>query len=110
MTFGGEEGAPAFMHQISRGNRSWVWKWWSDRIYGWLGRETLALGVWVWAVVGGVEVDWRGRKFRVGWDASVREIGDERGEVGTRAGGDGDIHGSGKGDRDGDGDEDRKSI
>ncbi|OJJ48436.1 hypothetical protein ASPZODRAFT_1597957 [Penicilliopsis zonata CBS 506.65] len=40
----------------------------------WLGREGLALPVWVWAFYGGVTVDWRDRRFRVGLDMKVREI------------------------------------
>jgi len=68
-TFGGEEGEPGF----ARGGQ----RRWRGRAWAWVGREVLALGVWVWAVVGGVEVGWRGRRFRVGWDASVREIGVE---------------------------------
>ncbi|PKY06305.1 ceramide glucosyltransferase [Aspergillus campestris IBT 28561] len=40
----------------------------------WLGRELLALPVWMWAVYGGVTVRWRDRQFRVGLDAKVREM------------------------------------
>ena len=62
---------------------------------GWVGREVLAFWVWVWAVVGGVEVDWRGRKFWVGWDASVREI-EGREDEGRERGRGGDGSGYGK--------------
>lgn len=41
----------------------------------WVMREVLALPIWVWAVVGGVTVVWRGRKFWVGVDMKVHEIG-----------------------------------
>lgn len=41
---------------------------------GWVGREGLALGIWVWAVLGGVTVVWRGRRFWVGVDMRVHEI------------------------------------
>lgn len=41
-----------------------------------MGRETLALPIWVWAVVGGVSVIWRGRRFWVGVDMKVHEIGE----------------------------------
>jgi ceramide glucosyltransferase len=40
----------------------------------WLGREVLALPIWVMAVYGGVTVVWRDRRFKVGFDAKVREI------------------------------------
>ena len=40
----------------------------------WVGREALALPVWVWAVLGGVTVEWRGKRFWVGVDMRVREI------------------------------------
>ncbi|RAL12761.1 putative ceramide glucosyltransferase [Aspergillus homomorphus CBS 101889] len=42
----------------------------------WLGREMLALPIWVWAFYGGVTVTWRDRRFRVGLDMKVREIVD----------------------------------
>ena len=41
----------------------------------WLGREFLALPIWMCAVYGGVTVSWRDRQFKVGFDAKVREIG-----------------------------------
>lgn len=40
----------------------------------WLGRELLALPIWILAVYGGVTVVWRDRRFKVGFDAKVREI------------------------------------
>lgn len=40
----------------------------------WVGRESLALPIWIWAIYGGVTVVWRGKKFRVGMDMRVREI------------------------------------
>ena len=40
----------------------------------WLGREFLALPIWIWAFYGGVTVVWRERRFRVGFDMKVREI------------------------------------
>lgn len=46
----------------------------SEWILGWVGREGLALGIWVWAVLGGVTVVWRGRRFWVGVDMRVHEI------------------------------------
>lgn len=46
----------------------------------WLGRELLALPIWFSAVYGGVTVIWRDRRFKVGFDAKVREIGSENTE------------------------------
>lgn len=40
---------------------------------GWMGREGLAFAIWVWAVVGGVTVVWRGRRFWVGVDMRVHD-------------------------------------
>lgn len=37
----------------------------------WLGRELLALPIWMWAVLLGTTVTWRGRKFYVNRDMSV---------------------------------------
>jgi ceramide glucosyltransferase len=58
------------------GRNSFVW-W----LRAWAGRELLAGPVWVWAVLGGRTVQWRGRIFKVGMDATVREVamgGDEK--------------------------------
>lgn len=46
------------------------WQWFT----AWLGRELLALPIWILAVYGGVTVVWRDRRFKVGFDAKVREI------------------------------------
>jgi len=43
----------------------------------WLGRELLALPIWLSAVYGGVTIVWRDRRFKVGFDAKVREIDPE---------------------------------
>ncbi|KAF2198540.1 hypothetical protein GQ43DRAFT_443250 [Delitschia confertaspora ATCC 74209] len=50
----------------------------------WLGRELLAFPIWFWAVWGGVTVTWRGRKFWVGVDMKVHEIGITGLEMKTR--------------------------
>lgn len=55
-------------------------------VLGWAGREALALGVWVWAVIGGVKVVWRGRRFWVGVDMKVHEIKDEGTANGSASG------------------------
>jgi ceramide glucosyltransferase len=48
----------------------------------WLGREALALPIWVWAFWGGATVEWRGRRFWVGRDMRVHEIeGQEAGKA-----------------------------
>ncbi|KAI5310472.1 hypothetical protein KEM55_006655 [Ascosphaera atra] len=53
----------------------------------WIGREVLALPIWLWAVCFGSTVVWRDRKFKVGFDTFVREI--EGGEMGSSQGGGG---------------------
>ncbi|KAJ9160654.1 Glycosyltransferase family 21 protein [Coniochaeta hoffmannii] len=40
----------------------------------WIGRETLALPIWIWAVLLGTTVEWRGKKFSVRMDMRVVEI------------------------------------
>lgn len=40
----------------------------------WLGREALALPIWVWAFYCGTSVTWRGQRFRVGMDMRVHSL------------------------------------
>lgn len=47
---------------------------WSDWLLSWVGREMFAFPIWLWAVIGGVTVVWRGRRFWVGMDMRVHEI------------------------------------
>ncbi|KAL8709524.1 MAG: hypothetical protein Q9220_005766 [cf. Caloplaca sp. 1 TL-2023] len=47
---------------------------WESWLLAWVGRESLALPIWLWAVVGGTTVVWRGRRFWVGMDMKVHEI------------------------------------
>ena len=47
----------------------------------WLGREALALSIWSWAFWGGTRVQWRGRRFWVGMDMRVHEIGSGAGSA-----------------------------
>ncbi|KAH7318253.1 glycosyltransferase family 21 protein [Stachybotrys elegans] len=48
-------------------------------LLAWLGREVMALPIWTWAVMLGMDVNWRGKRFKVGWDMTVREaVGRER--------------------------------
>lgn len=82
--------------------RSW-WQWG----LAWLGREVLAFPIWAWAFFGGVTVVWRGRKFWVGVDMRVHEVGGEdeleersrRGERATLPDGNGSGGESGQGKR-----------
>lgn len=62
-----------------RGVRRGVGQW----VLAWVGREVLAFPIWGWAVGGGVSVVWRGRRFWVGVDMKVHEIGGRwDGEIG----------------------------
>ncbi|KIV92676.1 hypothetical protein PV10_03949 [Exophiala mesophila] len=49
----------------------------SSWLLAWLGRESLALLIWTWAIWGGVTVTWRERRFWVGIDMKVHEIHDK---------------------------------
>ncbi|KAH6638947.1 ceramide glucosyltransferas-like protein [Boeremia exigua] len=49
----------------------------------WCGRELFALPIWIVAFWGGATVEWRGRRFYVGFDTKVREIGGESGGKGV---------------------------
>ncbi|CAM1507999.1 Fc.00g048470.m01.CDS01 [Cosmosporella sp. VM-42] len=42
----------------------------------WFGREALALPIWIWAVLLGRTVTWRGKSFRVRYDTTVYEVTD----------------------------------
>ncbi|KAL8672063.1 MAG: hypothetical protein Q9168_003458 [Polycauliona sp. 1 TL-2023] len=46
----------------------------TEWVLSWIGREIFAFPIWLWAVVGGVTVVWRGRRFWVGTDMKVHEI------------------------------------
>lgn len=50
-------------------------------VAAWIGRETLAFPIWFWAIYGGATVEWRGKKFWVGMDMKVHEIGKRSSEV-----------------------------
>ncbi|KAK7452610.1 hypothetical protein CaCOL14_004482 [Colletotrichum acutatum] len=52
----------------------------------WLGREFLALPIWVWAVFCGSTVNWRGRTFNVRSDMSVVEVGSQSSAPSQEAG------------------------
>ena len=57
---------------------------WREWTVAWLGREVLAFPIWAWALLGGVTVVWRGRKFWVGMDMRVHEIEGDEGDAGKR--------------------------
>ena len=61
---------PEFARPPKDGRRRPVRQW----LLAWLGREALALPIWVWAFYGGTKVEWRGKRFRVGTDMKVHEI------------------------------------
>lgn len=46
------------------------WEW----LPAWIGRETMALPIWTWAVLLGKTVNWRGNSFEVQFDTTVVEI------------------------------------
>ncbi|MCJ1440982.1 MAG: hypothetical protein MMC23_001468 [Stictis urceolatum] len=67
----GREEVPFFVGSaVKRGFGEWLGAW--------LGREGLAFPVWAWAVFGGTEVSWRGRKFRVGLNMKVHAVGQDK--------------------------------
>src|SRR5256885_9019856 len=50
---------PPFARPLPRLSRRPFSQW----LMAWLGREALALPIWIWAFWGGVTVVWRDRKF-----------------------------------------------
>jgi ceramide glucosyltransferase len=64
---------PAFVRPPKGLSRRPFTEW----LAAWLGRETLALPIWIWAFWCGVTVVWRGRKFWVGMDMRVHEVKDD---------------------------------
>ncbi|KAL8938328.1 MAG: hypothetical protein Q9216_003951 [Gyalolechia sp. 2 TL-2023] len=63
----GVEEAPSWVKRKRR-------RKWDDWLLSWVGREMFAFPIWLWAVIGGVTVVWRGRRFWVGMDMRVHEI------------------------------------
>lgn len=43
-------------------------------LFAWLLREALALPIWIWACLGGTQVQWRDRSFAVNLDMTVQQI------------------------------------
>ncbi|KAH8423582.1 putative ceramide glucosyltransferase [Aspergillus melleus] len=66
-----DENTPAFARPPRSGTTRRSFRQWFG---AWLGREFLALPIWLTAFYGGVTVTWRDRRFRVGLDMKVREI------------------------------------
>lgn len=66
-----DEDTPAFARPPRPGTTRRTFGQW---LGAWLGREFLALPIWLTAFYGGVTVTWRDRRFRVGLDMKVREI------------------------------------
>ncbi|KAH7412419.1 hypothetical protein BKA64DRAFT_658831 [Cadophora sp. MPI-SDFR-AT-0126] len=64
-----DENTPSFPRPPKGRKRPFI-EW----VFAWLGRECLALPIWIWACYGGTTVMWRGKKFRVGLDMRVKEI------------------------------------
>jgi ceramide glucosyltransferase len=69
----GQAEIPAFARPVKGTARRPFREW----LFGWLGREALALPIWIWAFWGGVTVVWRDRTFWVGMDMRVHEVGGE---------------------------------
>jgi ceramide glucosyltransferase len=67
-----DENVPRFARPLTTLSRRFFLHW----LAAWLGREALALPIWIWAFWGGVTVVWRDRKFWVGMDMKVHEIND----------------------------------
>ncbi|KAJ5702592.1 hypothetical protein N7488_010140 [Penicillium malachiteum] len=65
---------PSFARPVRQGSSSVTRRPFLQWLAAWLGRELLALPIWTLAVYGGVTVVWRDRRFKVGFDAKVREI------------------------------------
>ncbi|KAJ5737638.1 uncharacterized protein N7483_002763 [Penicillium malachiteum] len=65
---------PPFARPVRQGSSSITRRPFLQWLAAWLGRELLALPIWTLAVYGGVTVVWRDRRFKVGFDAKVREI------------------------------------
>ncbi|KAF2766684.1 glycosyltransferase family 21 protein [Teratosphaeria nubilosa] len=61
---------PSFARSPRGGSRRTLGEW----FLSWVGREALALPIWIWAFWLGTTVEWRGKRFWVGLDMKVHEI------------------------------------
>jgi len=82
-----DEHTPSFARQPQTGSRRHVGEW----LAAWVGREALALPIWLWAFWGGTSVTWRGRKFWVGMDMKVHEVEERKGSGPAAANGIGKV-------------------
>ncbi|KAL5335812.1 hypothetical protein BJX70DRAFT_374248 [Aspergillus crustosus] len=69
-----DKDTPAFVRPPQTTSRRHYRHW----LAAWLGRETLAFPIWLWAIWAGETVTWRDHQFRVGFDMKARLIGDGR--------------------------------
>ena len=53
-------------------------------LFAWMGRETLALPIWIWAIWGGVTVAWKDQKYWVGMDMRVHQLSDSAKKEGKK--------------------------
>ena len=67
-----DEHTPPFARPLADGHFSR--RSFREWLLAWIGREALALPIWIWAVYCGTEVTWRDRTFKVGLDAVTHEI------------------------------------
>lgn len=81
MDNGPAHSVPPFARPLGRLSRRPFLSW----LAAWLGRESLALPIWLWAVWGGTTVVWRDRKFRVSMDMRVHEIEEPKSDGGAKA-------------------------
>lgn len=65
-----DENTPLFARGRRTGHRRTFLEW----LPAWLGREAMALPIWTWAIYGGITVNWRGRRFKVGMDMMVHAL------------------------------------
>lgn len=68
-----DEHTPAFARGTrgaTRVHTRHFWEW----LPAWIGREVMALPIWIWAVLLGETVNWRGKTFKVRFDTTVEEI------------------------------------
>ena len=77
-----DEHTPSFARPPHRGRRRPFGEW----AAAWLGRELLALPIWIYACYGGGKVQWRGKWYWVGMDMMVHEINPKQKEGKERKG------------------------
>lgn len=65
-----DDDTPSFARPPKDGQRRPFSEW----LFAWLGRESLAFPIWFWAIYGGARVEWRGKEFWVGMDMKVHEL------------------------------------